>query len=134
MLPVEVPLEDASGPSDEPLLLLALNGTTDARWEVMSSKVGRHLLHLISAFHISQRVGSGAQIGCVSRSSGEQVPRTDAAGVVDPWTRKWWRSKESDAEYGDFSGQGCTVRMSRELSRVIVLDTWSVRGKMCRVP
>ena len=55
MLPVEVPLEDASGPSEDPLLLFALNGTTDARWEVMSSKVGRHLLHLISAFHISHQ-------------------------------------------------------------------------------
>ena len=41
MVAVEAPSEDTEAPpTEEPLLLLALNGTADAQWEAMSTKVG----------------------------------------------------------------------------------------------
>ncbi|KIM70107.1 hypothetical protein SCLCIDRAFT_101453 [Scleroderma citrinum Foug A] len=76
VLPVEVPLEDASGPSDEPLLLLALNGTTDARWEVMSSKARKLVAFLAPAVNkyrgqmqpVSSTLGPGNGGGAKSRT------------------------------------------------------------------
>ena len=95
---------DAPGEDTEPLLLLAVNGTMEADWDVM--RVKACMLAIVVDVRLSN-VTTGAQVGDVSCAVGEQAPGIDGRDGDDAEVGKW--EQESDAEYGDVAWTGVEV-------------------------
>ncbi|KAI6031359.1 hypothetical protein BKA83DRAFT_4199173 [Pisolithus microcarpus] len=75
---VEEPREENSGSAEDPLLLLALNGTTDADWDRMSKKARR--LAAFLAPSVSKQRGQMQPVSPVSLANGAPKSRTRSAG------------------------------------------------------
>lgn len=76
---VEEPREENSGSAEEPLLLLALNGTTDADWDRMSKKARR--LAAFLAPSVSKQRGQMQPVSPVSLANGAPKSRTRSAAT-----------------------------------------------------
>ncbi|KAI6153998.1 hypothetical protein BKA82DRAFT_4096322 [Pisolithus tinctorius] len=78
VLAVEEPQEN-SGSAEEPLLLLALNGTTDADWARMSRKARKLAAYLAPS--VNKQRGQMQPVSPVSPANGAPKSRTRSAAT-----------------------------------------------------
>ncbi|KAI6114895.1 hypothetical protein EV401DRAFT_117216 [Pisolithus croceorrhizus] len=83
---VEEPREENSGPAEEPLLLLALNGTTDADWEIMSKKARK--LAAFLAPSVNKQRGQMQPVSPVSSANGAPKSRTRSTATSPGRTQR----------------------------------------------
>lgn len=76
---VEEPREENGGAAEEPLLLLALNGATDADWDRMSKKA--HKLAAFLAPSVHKQRGQMQPVSPVSLANGAPKSRTRSAAT-----------------------------------------------------
>ncbi|KAI6163760.1 hypothetical protein EDD17DRAFT_1475620 [Pisolithus thermaeus] len=83
---VEEPREENSGSAEEPLLLLALNGTTDADWERMSKKARK--LAAFLAPSVNKQRGQMQPVSPVSPANGAPKSRTRSTATSPGRTQR----------------------------------------------